>query len=422
MRASGYFGRFLAAAAVLAFVAPGLFADDSATRPSSVIGTDQPGVFRVVNRMQEAVFKLDLTDEQKPKIQAIFDNARKQANDIFEQNQGLPARTRIANITPLLRSIREQLAQVLTPEQQNQLGQNFSQARTSLGAAQTPGGPFPRYQAIKSTVKQMYLTPDQRKQVDDLFADWDQQIQGLSSAAATGQNVQAQAQQLREQMRSSLEQILTPEQLLMLRGSLEQPATQKTIATSQPSHTTPPVTRPAVTAPPLARTPLPEIGAAAPDFHLSGLNGNSSSLESVKGQIVVMEFGSLSCPVFRQHVREMEKLKSEFGSHVHFMIVYTREAFPNDAAPVERNKDDEIYVDQPKEYSGRSALGKQARSQLQITIPIFIDTMDDQTVKAYGGFPNGVVIIGKDGKIAACDQWTNPDSLRVEIEAAVNQL
>ncbi len=420
MRASGYFGRITLAAALIV-AAPRLRADEPASRPASVIGADQPGVFRVVNRMRDAILKLNLTDEQKPKVEAIFADARKQANDIFQQNQGLPAQQRIANIAPLLKSIRQQISQVLTPDQLNQLGQNLSQARTGPGSGQTLGGPFPRYQAIKNTLQNMTLSSDQRKQIDDLFAQWDQQIQQLAASATEGQNVQAQAQQFREEMRSELEQILTPEQLILLRGSLDPQTAPKLPASSQPSR--PPQTRPTVATPaasPSVRTPSPDIGTPAPDFHLSGLNGNPTSLSSLKGQVVVLEFGSLSCPVFRQHAHEMEKLKSEFGARVHFLIVYTREPFPSDAAPVERNKDDEIYVDQPKDYAGRTALAKEVRTRLRITIPILIDTMDDQTVKAYGGFPNGAVVIDKDGKIAACQQWTNPDSLRAEIEQAEN--
>jgi hypothetical protein len=46
--------------------------------------------------------------------------------------------------------------------------------------------------------------------------------------------------------------------------------------------------------------------------------------------------------------------------------------------------------------------------------------MKDSVSSAFGTFPNGAVVIGKDGNIAARQQWTNPDTLRTAIDEAVN--
>jgi tRNA(Arg) A34 adenosine deaminase TadA len=47
-----------------------------------------------------------------------------------------------------------------------------------------------------------------------------------------------------------------------------------------------------------------------------------------------------------------------------------------------------------------------------------VDSMTDEIAGAYGGMPNGAVVIGKDGKIISREQWTNPDSLRRAIDHA----
>jgi hypothetical protein len=44
--------------------------------------------------------------------------------------------------------------------------------------------------------------------------------------------------------------------------------------------------------------------------------------------------------------------------------------------------------------------------------------MDDAVSNAFGTFPNGAVVIGKDGNIAALEHWTNPESLRRAIDQA----
>jgi hypothetical protein len=59
------------------------------------------------------------------------------------------------------------------------------------------------------------------------------------------------------------------------------------------------------------------------------------------------------------------------------------------------------------------------RQALHITLPIGVDGMDDAVSKAYGGFPNATVVIGRDGRIAGRQQWTDPSGLPRLIEAAL---
>jgi hypothetical protein len=102
------------------------------------------------------------------------------------------------------------------------------------------------------------------------------------------------------------------------------------------------------------------------------------------------------------------------------MIVYTREAFPAGEKNVERNRDEGISVAQAKTIDERKAEALDTERELRITIPMAIDSMDDAVSNAFGGFPNGCIVIGKDSKIAARQQWTTPDTLRGLIDDAAN--
>ncbi len=51
-------------------------------------------------------------------------------------------------------------------------------------------------------------------------------------------------------------------------------------------------------------------------------------------------------------------------------------------------------------------------------MPMAVDSMDNAVTSAFGTFPNGAVVIGKDGHIAALEHWTNSDSLRHAIDEA----
>ncbi len=155
-----------------------------------------------------------------------------------------------------------------------------------------------------------------------------------------------------------------------------------------------------------------------PDVKIIELNGRSFMPANYKGHVLVLEFGSMSCPVFRDHAQAMEKLRSAEGPRAFFMVVYTREAFPAGDKEVLRNKEQNISVAQTTTLDRRKAQAQQTQDALGITIPMAVDSMDDAVSNAFGTFPNGAVVIGKDGKIAALEHWTNPDSLRRDIDQA----
>jgi hypothetical protein len=100
------------------------------------------------------------------------------------------------------------------------------------------------------------------------------------------------------------------------------------------------------------------------------------------------------------------------------MVVYTREAFPAGDKDVQRNKDEGISVPQATTLDDRKAHAVEAQRELRITIPMAVDSMDNAVSNAYETFPNGAIVIGKDGAIATRQQWTNPDTLRVAIDQA----
>jgi peroxiredoxin len=53
-----------------------------------------------------------------------------------------------------------------------------------------------------------------------------------------------------------------------------------------------------------AQVQPPAVGSPAPDFTLSGLDGNTHSLSEYKGKIVVLEWTNPGCPVVQRHYRD----------------------------------------------------------------------------------------------------------------------
>jgi peroxiredoxin len=61
-----------------------------------------------------------------------------------------------------------------------------------------------------------------------------------------------------------------------------------------------------------------EVGGAAPDFHLKGVDGKTYSLDALKGKVVVLEWVNPKCPFSDRHARErtMTELAKQHGDVV----------------------------------------------------------------------------------------------------------
>jgi Spy/CpxP family protein refolding chaperone len=392
--------------------------DEPATRPAG----GRPFLTGLVQRIRDAVAKLDLTDEQKTKVASILDDAAQQAQSLADQLQSLPPGQRYQKAGPFLRKLREDLSQALGTDQFKTLGQSIPALReqgpdgpTTRGEGTAPAGMGLRFEALKAALAKLELSDDQKQRIADLLGDMQSKAQEIRQSAADGGDVQPKLQQLRQELRSKLLDILTPDQAQQLRDAMQQGGAGGRPQTSESQKPSASATDPP---PEQSKPTLPEPGSDAPDFKAVMLGGNVMHLSAWKGHVVVIEFGSLSCPVFRDHAAQMEKLRSDVGMRASFLLVYTREAFPTGPENIQRNADEGISIPQGTDLTQRKAAAEHARQLLRITLPMAVDTMADEIAGAYGGMPNGAVVIGKDGKIVAREQWTNPDSLRRAIDQA----
>ena len=76
-----------------------------------------------------------------------------------------------------------------------------------------------------------------------------------------------------------------------------------------------------------------------------------------------------------------------------FFLVYIREAHPE-------IKENDKAIGQPKTLEERTILASKCVSELKLSLPIIIDTMDGAVEKAYRGWPDRMCIVDLDGKVA----------------------
>ena len=165
-----------------------------------------------------------------------------------------------------------------------------------------------------------------------------------------------------------------------------------------------------------------EVGQVAPEFEIKKLDGTPVQLSSLKGKIVLLAFGSFTSPSFRQRAIGLDELRRDFGARVSFLVVYTREAHPAGTWEVDRNHDEEISIADHKDESERRTIARTAQNKLRLGgITFTTDAMSNATADAYHASPNSAaVLIGKDGRVLAYQQWFDAYTMRPAIQDALS--
>ncbi|MCL4743109.1 MAG: redoxin domain-containing protein [Phycisphaerales bacterium] len=150
------------------------------------------------------------------------------------------------------------------------------------------------------------------------------------------------------------------------------------------------------------------VGSPAPDTELKSLEGESVSLASLRGKPTVVEFGSYTCPRFREKVADFAKVREEFGDRVNWVIVYTREAHPSDAKPLAVNTRAGVAVAQHASAQDRAKAAAVAKEKLTLGGVVLLDDAENKASEAWGGFPNRAFVIDADGVVASRQVWSDP--------------
>lgn len=139
-------------------------------------------------------------------------------------------------------------------------------------------------------------------------------------------------------------------------------------------------------------------GDAAPAFSLHDVDGKATvKLADLRGKPVVLIFGSCTCPPFVRSLESTRELQRAYQDKVHFYLIYIREAHPTDGRAIPGNA---FQVKSPATVKERQAIAKKFAERLDVSIPILVDTIEDDVEKAYAGWPNRMYLLDAEGKIA----------------------
>jgi Iodothyronine deiodinase len=121
---------------------------------------------------------------------------------------------------------------------------------------------------------------------------------------------------------------------------------------------------------------------------------------------------------------ELEELYDRHGGVVAFFVVYIREAHPEDGWVLEENREDGVALEDPTSLAERAEAAEACVVRLRTRIPVLLDDVDDEVALAYGGWPDRLYLIGRDGRVAfqggRGPDGFQPEELAAAIDAALS--
>ena len=163
------------------------------------------------------------------------------------------------------------------------------------------------------------------------------------------------------------------------------------------------------------------VGDTMADFTLWDINGDSITLSSIlnSGKRVLMVSGSYTCPIFRNHMSDLNAVAAQFGNQIECFVVYTVEAHPT-GSPMPSsgniNPSNPPY-NQPNTYLERKAIVQDLLNGVNgppsgnyipvpVSVPIYIDGPCNEWWEYYNG-PNNAYLIDTNGVLFAYHNWFN---------------
>ena len=163
------------------------------------------------------------------------------------------------------------------------------------------------------------------------------------------------------------------------------------------------------------------VGDTMADFTLWDINGDSVTLSEMlnSGKRVLMVAGSYTCPIFRNHMPDLNAVAAQFGNQIECFAVYEVEAHPTGSAQPSSgnlNPSNPPY-NQPNTYGERKsnlqdllngANGPPAGNYIPVpvSVPIYIDGPCNEWWQYYNG-PNNAYLIDTNGVLFAYHNWFN---------------
>ena len=96
----------------------------------------------------------------------------------------------------------------------------------------------------------------------------------------------------------------------------------------------------------------------------------------------------------------LHDLYRAYQDAVAFFVIYVKEAHPEDGWVLDRNRRAGVRIMDPETEEQRATVAATCSTRLSIEIPVLVDGPYNAVASAYGGWPDRLCLIGRDGRIA----------------------
>ncbi len=110
-----------------------------------------------------------------------------------------------------------------------------------------------------------------------------------------------------------------------------------------------------------------------------------------------------------------------YRDRVEFVVVYIREAHPEEGWVVTPNRDADIRVNDPTSDEERHEVAASCALRLEIRMPVVVDPIDDRIARAYGALPDRLYLIGRGGRVAFQGERGPFGFKPAELESAIRE-
>ena len=145
--------------------------------------------------------------------------------------------------------------------------------------------------------------------------------------------------------------------------------------------------------------PGPKPGEKYIDFEASTIEGKKIHLSNYLDKPIVLETGSITCPIYANASKPMLKLEEAYPEF-NFLLLYIREAHPGSRTPAQKTMEDKLEN------------AKKMRNLYHETRTILVDDIRGTAHQLYGSMPNMVYVIDTDGTVLFRANWNDFDKMK----------
>lgn len=95
----------------------------------------------------------------------------------------------------------------------------------------------------------------------------------------------------------------------------------------------------------------------------------------------------------------MNRIFHQYSHRASFYVVYIEEAHPTDLWQLPSNLRDNVLYESPRSDQERTEIASMCVVKLALELPALLDGIDNQTERAYTGWPDRLYVIGADRRI-----------------------